>query len=68
MKNRLLNVFVAIVLVFMAALTIQGSIETTEVVSAADLAASKSDEQIIRGDAAKCIWPEANRFSIHKEK
>lgn len=52
-KNRIFNICVIAALAVMAALTIQGAIETTRVASAAGT------------EAANCIWLEVDRSSIH---
>ena len=59
-KNRLFNLLVAAVLILMAALTIHGALENTEIAAAA----GNSLESARPLEAANCIWSEVDRYSI----
>lgn len=58
-KNRLFNVFVAAALVLMAALTIQGALETSRVALAAGITDHVPAETL-------CDLPAVERSSIHR--
>ena len=59
-KNRLFNVFLIVVLIFMALFTIYGSVETNKVA----LAAEQSNVPFHWFDGGKCIWSELDRAAI----
>jgi hypothetical protein len=59
-ENRYFNVFVIAALAIMAALTIQGALETTRVAKAA----GSADGQTSQLKVSSCIWSEIDRSSI----